>query len=241
MLMFLDDTLFQRRTLSIVLLAAAIVFVLWNIPQLDFLLYPFRLFVTFVHEAAHSLAAEFTGGRVIEFTVYGNGTGVATTMGGNRLLILPAGYLGAAFFGALLFYLANTVPYPRKIALVVGTIIMLIALFFRATGIALVVGAFTGLGLVLMGIRSGIVLNVFVLNLLAIITGLNAVLDLLFLVYNDSIGLGDIHNDAAAFAALTPGIPAWTWALVWAILAIFMLGSAVWYSVVRPLRQQELI
>ena len=238
--MFFDQPFFRRHALTMALVAGLLTFALWNIPQLDFILYPFRLFVTFIHEAGHSLMAEFTGGRVIEFTVFGNGAGVATTQGGNRLLILPAGYLGAAFFGAVLFYLTNTVPFPRKIALVVGTLMIVIALFFRATGIALVIGAFSGLALVFVGLRGGIVLNIFVLNLLSILTGLNAVFDLLFLVQNGHADLGGVQNDASAFAALTP-VPTAIWALIWALLAVFMLGSAVWFSVVRPLRQRELV
>jgi hypothetical protein len=222
--MIFDQPFFRRHALTMALVAGLLTFALWNIPQLDFILYPFRLFVTFIHEAGHSLMAEFTGGRVIEFTVFGNGAGVATTQGGNRLLILPAGYLGAAFFGAVLFYLTNTIPFPRKIALVVGTLMIVIALFFRATGIALVIGAFSGLGLVFVGL----------------LTGLNAVFDLLFLVQNGHADLGGVPNDASAFAALTP-VPTVIWALIWALLAAFMLGSAVWFSVVRPLRQREVV
>ncbi|MBZ0299122.1 MAG: M50 family metallopeptidase [Anaerolineae bacterium] len=238
--MFLEQPYFRRHALMVMLLAGVIVFVLWNIPQLDFLLFPFRLFVTYVHEAGHSVMAAFSGGRVIEFTVFSNGTGIATTQGGNRFLILPAGYLGAAFFGAVLFYLANTVPFPRKISLVVGTLMIVITLFLRASGIALLVGALSGSVLVFVGIRGSILVNMLLLNLLAALTGLNAVFDLIFLVQNSYATLGQLRNDAAAFAELTPGIPAFIWALIWAILAVFMVGSAIWFSVVRPLRQGKL-
>ncbi|MAS35122.1 MAG: hypothetical protein CL610_14015 [Anaerolineaceae bacterium] len=239
--MLFDRPLYRQQVLWIAALTGILVFVLWNIPALDFLLYPFRLFVTFVHEVGHSLMAEFTGGRGIEFTVFGNGTGIATTAGGNRLLILPAGYLGAAFFGASLFYLVNTVPIPRKLSLALGTVMILIALFMRATGMALVIGVLTGLALVFLSLRGSVGLNMLVLNLLAVLTGLNAVLDLLFVIQNSSAALGTVRNDAAAMAELTPGIPAVIWALIWALIAVFMLGSAVWYSVLRPLRQGELV
>ena len=115
--MVLDMPYFRRNALWMAVLATGVVFILWNIPQLSFILYPFRLFVTFVHEAGHALMASFTGGGVESFTVIANGTGWTKTWGGNRVLILAAGYLGAAFFGAALFYLVNTVPFPRKIAL----------------------------------------------------------------------------------------------------------------------------
>ncbi len=235
MLVF-DQPEFRRNALMVALLAGIVVFILWNIPQLSFVLYPVRLFVTFIHEAGHSVMAVFTGGHVIEFTVFDNGTGVATTAGGLRYMILPAGYLGTALFGALLFYLSNTVPFPRKLSLAVGTLTILITLFLHASGIALIIGLLTGLALIFVGLRGGIYLNVLLLNVLAILTGLNSVLDLLYLVQASGAAIGPVKNDAAAFADLTPGIPPAIWALIWAVIAIFMLGMAVWYSLVRPMR-----
>jgi hypothetical protein len=237
--MVLDMPYFRRHALLIALLAAGIVFIVWNIPQLNFVLYPFRLFVTFVHEAGHSLMAVFTGGGVESFQVFSNGTGLAVTRGGNRFLILPAGYLGAAFFGAALFYLVNTVPFPRKIALAVGTIIILISLFLGANGIALIIGVLSGLVLIFMSLRSTITINILVLNVMAIVTGLNAVMDVFSLARNSHVGLGTVQNDAAAFAMLIPGVPAAAWAFVWALLALLMVGASVWYSVIRPMRNGE--
>lgn len=237
--MVLDMPYFRRRALFMALLAAGIVFIVWNISQLSFVLYPFRLFVTFVHEAGHSLIAVFTGGVVETFVVNPDGSGFARTAGGDRFWILPAGYLGAAFFGAVLFYLVNTVPFPRKIALGLGTLLILISFFLNANGIALIIGILTGVALIYLGLRGGIELNILVLNLLAILTGLNAVLDVYMLVRNPDVGNGMVRNDAAAMAALTPGIPAVTWALIWVVLALLMLGLSVWYSVIHPLRKDS--
>lgn len=239
MLIFDDSRAFRRQALWLALAAGVIVFVLWNIPQLDFVLYPFRLFVTFIHEAGHSVAAVFSGGRVIGFEVFNNGTGLATTAGGARWLIIPAGYLGAAFFGAMMFYLANTLRYPRKISLALGTLIIIVALFLQAQNIALVIGVIFGLVLIYLGLKGGIALNVLVLDVLAILVGLNAVLDLLWLVNNTQAALGDVPNDAAAFTReIIPLVPPAIWALVWALLAITMLGMAAWYSVGRHLREE---
>src|SRR3954466_10077092 len=91
------------RRLLLAVLAAVVVFVLWNIPQLDFILYPFRLFVSYVHESGHGTAAILTGGRFEALQIFSDGSGQALTVGGSRLVVLPAGYLGAALFGAVLF------------------------------------------------------------------------------------------------------------------------------------------
>jgi hypothetical protein len=245
--MVLEDTgMFRRRALALALVAIVIVFFLWNIPQLEFILYPFRLFVTYVHEAGHGLAALITGGRFLGFEVYGNGAGQAITSGGSRFLILPAGYLGAALFGAVLFYIVNTVPYPRTISRILGVLLVGFALLFSRlisaqfmVSIAPFVGIISGLALFLLGARANRDVNILVLNILAMLTGLNAVMDLVQLVQFSDIGIGQVRNDAAAFSAeITPLVPAAVWALVWALAAVLMLGVSVWYSVIHPLRRR---
>ncbi|MCA9902860.1 MAG: M50 family metallopeptidase [Anaerolineae bacterium] len=231
------DAQFRRRALFASLGAFALALIIWNIPQLNFLLYPIRLFVTFVHESGHGLAAIASGGSLNGFQVFANGTGVATTSGGNIVLILPAGYIGAAIFGALLFYLANTLPYPRTIAVVLGIILAVITLFYTLSApVAFVVGGVSSALLILLGWRGGRGLNLVVLNFLGLTTALHAVLDLVYLIGASDSRLGAVQNDAAAFsAAVAPLIPAAVWAALWALLAVAALALAVYYSVLRRL------
>lgn len=226
------ETYRGRRAFLLTLAAGLIVLVLWNVPQLDFLLYPFRLFVTFVHEAGHGLAALLTGGRFLGFEVFPNGSGQATTAGGWRALILPAGYLGAALFGALLFYLTNRFHHARLMAALIGLLLLAFALLFaRGAGTALLVGLAFGAALLLLAWKASPDVNRLILNVLAILTGLNAVLDLWGIIGNSGASLGLVRNDAAAFAAeFTPLLPAWLWAIVWAAAAVLILGASVWYS-----------
>lgn len=229
---------FRRRALVYAGIALVIVFILWNIPQLSLLLFPFRLFVTFVHEAGHGLAAILTGGRFLSFTILPSGAGFATTAGGSSALILPAGYLGAALFGAVLFYLANTVPYPRHISAVLGALVIVIAVAFGGLlSLATVVGVVIGLLLIALGLRAHYDINLLVLNLLAMLTSLNAVLDLLYLVNSSGATVGNVRNDALAFSQTVLPLPAPVWALVWAALALAMLGVAIYYSVIHPWRR----
>jgi hypothetical protein len=235
-----EKTQFPRQAFMIVSVAAILVFILWNVPQLEFVLYPFRLFVTFVHEAGHSLMAVLTGGSVESFIVYENGTGVANVAGGNHFFILPAGYLGAAFFGAMLFYLSNTVPQSRVISVVLGGLLILTSLLLRANGIALIVGIVFGLFLIVVGYKANPTINKLLLDILAILTGLNAVLDLIYLTTNSTVALGPVRNDAAAFSGLTLGIPAVFWAFVWALIAIAMMAASVYYAFIRPIRKRSI-
>lgn len=228
----------RQRALTIALIAFVIVFILWNVPQLDFILYPVRLFVTFVHESGHALAALLTGGRVAGLTVFPDGSGVTTTFGGARLVILPAGYLGAALFGAVLFYFANTVPYPKTIsiilAILVGVITLLYTSFFST---AWLVGVGFALALAALWRYADRDINLLVLDVLATLCGLNAVLDLLGLITHIDAALGIARNDAAAFSReVAPIIPGVIWAALWALTAVIMLGAAVYFSHIRQRR-----
>jgi hypothetical protein len=236
----------RRRALIITLVAVVIVYLLWNVPQLSSLAYPFRLFVTYVHEAGHSAMAWLTGGRVLGFTVSPDGSGVAVTAGGNRALIIPAGYLGAALFGSLLFYIVNTIPRPRLISAPLGAALIVFTLLFArpdASGLplALTVGLLVGLLLLALAWKASRDINLLVLNVLAMMTALNAVLDVVGLIQHSHItvrtpGGGVIHNDAVAFSReIAPLIPPAVWALLWALIAIVMTGAAVYFSLIRPM------
>ena len=49
-----------RPQAATLLLAATISIILWFIPFAEILTYPFRLFVTFIHEGGHAIAAMLT-------------------------------------------------------------------------------------------------------------------------------------------------------------------------------------
>jgi len=232
-----NESQFQRRALMASMGAFILALIIWNIPQLSFLLYPLRLFVTFVHESGHGLAAIISGGTLNGFQVYANGTGITSTSGGNPLLILPAGYIGAAIFGSVLFYIANTVPYPRTISVILGLLLAVITLFYTGgPSVALIVGGLGSVLLILLGRRGGRGLNLIVLNFLGLMTALNAVLDLVYLIGATDSRLGDVRNDAAAFsAAISPLIPPAVWAALWALIAIAALALAVYYGILRRL------
>lgn len=252
------DAVLRRRALMVSLLALLFALFLWNIgdrtgqagagANADFLtatlaplLWPVRLFVTFVHEAGHSLAALITGGEVIGFTISPNGSGLARTAGGYPALILPAGYLGAALFGSLLFFLSSRNPkWTRGLSVFLGLSIIILTVFFSerdANGNITVqlVGIGFGVAMVALGWLAPRIINVFLLNTLAILTGLNAVMDLSYLVRNPGAGIGDVMNDAAAFAAeYTPLLPASVVAFIWSAVAVLMLGAAVYFGLFKP-------
>ncbi len=230
----------SNNRLWITALALIVVFILWNVESLSFFLYPFRLFVTYVHEAGHGTAALLTGGEFQRFEIFPNGSGFAVTRGGSQWLILPAGYLGAALFGAVLFYRTHHFHRSRLLSLALGIGLILFSILFgQVSLVALIVGVLFGVVLIVLAWYANESLNTFVLSLLAILTSLNAVFDVWSLIGNSDAMLGDVRNDAAAFSAtVAPLIPGSVWAFLWSLLAILMLGISIWLSVVRPMRKR---
>jgi len=79
-------------------------FALWKTP----LMKPMKLISVFVHEMGHATACWMTGGTVKAIEVYDNEGGVTKYTGGCRCLIIPAGYVGGAFWGMVFVILSAT-------------------------------------------------------------------------------------------------------------------------------------
>lgn len=248
----------RRQTILITILALVFALLLWNIRDVEQLVrqsdgtivtqseslsvsaitYPVRLFVTFVHEAGHSLAALLTGGEVSGFKLSPDGSGQAQVAGGSLALIAPAGYLGAALFGSLLFYVTNRIPkWTRGLSLLMGLAIIALSLSYalpdQAGNVtALITGIGFGVGLIALGWFAPRTINVFLLTTLAILTGLNAVFDLWLLVRNPGVGAG--ANDAARFSSeITPLLPTAVVAFLWAAIAVVMLLAAMYFGLIK--------
>src|SRR6185436_15229416 len=102
------------------LIATAISVVLWFIPFAEVLTYPFRIFVTFIHEGGHAIAALLTGNSVESLSVAMNASGETyTTQGGlfSQVFISSAGYIGSMIFGALLLVLIRKTVAARIVLL----------------------------------------------------------------------------------------------------------------------------
>ncbi len=250
----------RRQTILIAVLALVFALFLWNMRDIErvfvqpdgtietqgsainvsVITFPVRLFVTFVHEAGHSLAALLTGGQVEGFEVALDGSGRALVNGGNIALIAPAGYLGAALFGSLLFFLINRIPrWTRGLSFLIGLAVVILTLSYAMPSadrdaIALIVGIGFGIGLIALGWFAPRVINLFVLNTLAILTGLNAVFDVWHLVMNPGAGAGPIVNDAERFSIeVTPLLPPAVVAFMWAAIAVAMLVFAMYFGLVK--------
>lgn len=88
---------------------------------------PINLFVTYLHEFGHAFGAIISGGDVVALQVNEDGSGVTTTRGGSRKLIIMGGYIGSAIFGNLLFLIGARWPKASQFTIYTLALTMAIA------------------------------------------------------------------------------------------------------------------
>lgn len=201
-----------------------VLLVLWQVPGVGFVVYPFRLFGTFVHEISHGLAALITGGDFHRFTVSPDLSGLAWSSGGWRWVISSAGYIGSAVFGGLLILLAARGFSSRALLLALGVILAVLCLLFVRN----LFGIATGLGLAGLLLLAGARLRppwsdltLLVLALQLVLDGFNSLFTLLRLS-----AASNVQTDAMSMAQAT-GVPALVWTIVWAGISAAMLVAAL--------------
>ena len=118
------------------LLAFVVALVLWQFKPLSPVVYPLRLFVTFIHELGHGVTAVVTGGEFHKFEVKSSGAGVAWSRGGFRPVIISAGYVGTAIFGAALLLISNRAARPRHVAMGLGAAFIALTLLYSGLGLS---------------------------------------------------------------------------------------------------------
>jgi hypothetical protein len=233
------DEFSTSQTLTLIGLAGLTTLFLVLLPWLSGLAYPFRLLLTIVHELGHGVAALLTGGEFIRFVIFPNGAGLATTAGGWRWVVVPAGYVGGALFGAVLIGLGRSHRWSRVTLGLIGAVMVLLSLRYGIPSIwghGVLDGLLTTLsGMLLGGFFLWVALKatpgwiIFLLHLVAIQAGVTAFSDLMTVLGLSLHFFNAPANDAQTMAELT-FIPAIIWALLWVIVAVLLIGGAIWVT-----------
>jgi len=235
-----NDARPQAMTL---LLAAILSIALWFIPFAEILSYPFRIFVTFIHEGGHALAALVTGNSVQSLSVAMNGSGETyTTQGGlfSQMLVSSAGYIGAMTYGALLLVLIRRSVAARLVLVGSAAVVFALTTVFGVVKpvMAGTWGSLSGLPFTLL---AGVLISVglfavarfasarvatFLVSFLAVQCVLNALLDLKTVFFLSSPFATTVPTDALNMANAT-GVPAIVWSVVWISLSVLILAVTV--------------
>lgn len=226
-----------RPQATLLLTAAAVSIILWFIPFAELLTYPFRLFVTFIHEGGHALAALLTGNSVASLSIATNASGETyTSQGGiiSQIMVASAGYLGAMTYGALLLVLIRRSVAARVVLIGSAGLILSLTLIYGLfkpilSGVALsgipftlLTGVLLSLGLVAVAKFANGRVATFFVSFLAVQCILNALLDLKTVFFLSTPFAASVPTDAVNMAIAT-GIPALFWTVSWIAISVGIL------------------
>ena len=227
----------NARPQAMTLLAAsAISIVLWFVPFAEVVTYPFRIFVTFIHEGGHAIVAVLTGDSVESLRIAVNASGETySTKGGlfSQVLVASAGYVGAMTYGALLLILIRKAVSARLVLLASAGLIFGLTLIYglfkpvmSGNTLTFLAGAFLSVGLVAVAKFASPRAGSFFVCFLAVQCVMNALLDLKTVFFLSSSFAPTVPTDALNMATAT-GIPALLWTVIWIAIAFAILGAAI--------------
>ena len=209
------STLFKRYiALFLIFIAIGL---LWNTP----FIYPIKIFVVFMHEVSHGLAAIATGGRIVEIQINPQQGGHALTQGGSRFWTLTAGYLGSLLWGGLILLLAARTHFDKGISILIGLGMIAISIAFGDSLFTYLFGIGFGAVLIAIGVYLSEAINDWVLRIIGVTSCLYAILD----IKSDVLDRANLRSDARMLSEVT-GIPTEIWGGLWIIVAI---GLTLWF------------
>ena len=205
-----------KRYIALLLIFIAIGF-LWN----TLFVYPLKIFVVFMHEVSHGLAAIATGGRIVEIQINPQQGGHALTQGGSRFWTLTAGYLGSLLWGGLILLLAARTRLDKAISILIGIGMVAISIGFGESTFTYLFGIGFGVALVAIGFYLPEAVNDWVLRIIGVTSCLYAILD----IKSDVLDRANLRSDARMLSEIT-GIATEIWGVLWILIAI---GLTVWF------------
>ena len=208
-------TIFQRY-IALLLIFIGIGF-LWNTP----FVYPLKIFVVFMHEVSHGLAAIATGGSIVEIQINPQQGGHALTQGGSRFLTLTAGYLGSLLWGGLILLLAARTRLDKAISILIGIGMVAISIGYGESTFTYLFGIGFGVALVAIGFYLPEAVNDWVLRIIGVTSCLYAILD----IKSDVLDRSNLRSDARMLSEVT-GVPTEVWGVLWILIAI---GLTLWF------------
>ncbi|KAI5825527.1 hypothetical protein K523DRAFT_250917 [Schizophyllum commune Tattone D] len=215
----------QRNTLIVAAVYILVIAILWHVPYLNMIIYPFKLLTVGFHEMSHAFAGLLTCAHIHSIELDPNEGGATSMSGGISWITLPAGYLGSSFIGACLIACGfNT--NASKVASIVLAVFFLFTLWWARRDWltwVLILGM-SGLIVLFWFVAGGVALRYLVLFI-----GVMSCLYVLWDVVDDTISRKINSSDASQFAKICGCCPSQVWGVLWLLIAFvfFALGIIV--------------
>ena len=226
---------FVERERNLLIACLVLVFAL-NVSTGRYVLYPFMIISTWVHELCHGIAAILMGGFIAKLEIFKDGSGLChsggVTSNFGRGFVASAGYPGTSVIGCILLLFRRTTLGPTIGTIFLGSLMVLsCALWVRNTW-GLVVLLIEGFVLILLGWKLPAVLLDNLYAFVAVTVSLNA-----FESIHDLFASGDMYvggevttTSDAHTVADTWGLYYLEWAIIWLCISVFMSAVGIIFA-----------
>ncbi|EUC35460.1 hypothetical protein COCCADRAFT_90871 [Bipolaris zeicola 26-R-13] len=211
----------QGVTLGVIGAYVVVIALLWNLPYVRWVLWPFKMLVIAFHEFSHAITAVCTGGRVESISLDPHEGGVTHMRGGKQIVTLPAGYLGSSLIGALLTFCGFNIVASKVASIVLGVCFLLTLWWARKDWLTIltILGS-VGLLVGFWFIEHGEALRFLVL-FIGVMSSLYSVWDIC-----DDLILRKVNSSDASVFAKRYGGSSQCWGVIWSIVSLlFMVGG----------------
>ena len=198
-----------------------LLFLLWNTP----VVIPLKILIVFLHELSHALATLLTGGSVVDLSLSPQQGGHVISRGGNRFVVLSAGYLGSLFLGVALLVIAVQTKLDRVAVALFGVVTLMITALYIRDLFPFVFCSITGLGMLAVARYLDRRLN----DLLLRVIGLASMIYVPFDIFDDTIRRSGVRSDAYMLAEEFGG-PTLFWGGLWFVLSLAVIVWCVKYG-----------
>ena len=231
----------QAVTLGVIIAYVVAIAILWNVPYLKMILWPFKvrsqqhapsspflahvllqMLVIAFHEFGHAITAVFTGGKVESITLDPNEGGVTRMRGGISAITLPAGYLGSSLIGALLTFCGFDIVASKVASIVLG-VCFLLTLWWGKRDWLTIITVLLAVGLLIACwfIKHAEALR-FVVLFIGVMSSLYSVWDIC-----DDLILRKVNSSDASVFAKRYGGSSQCWGIIWSVISVLIMAVGI--------------
>ncbi|KAJ6606538.1 peptidase M50B-like-domain-containing protein [Mycena vulgaris] len=213
----------QRTTLIVAGCYIIAIAILWHVPYLNKIIYPFKLLTVGFHEMSHAIMGVLTCATIHSIQLDPDEGGATSMSGGIQWLTLPAGYLGSSLIGAALIACGFDTN-ASKIAVIVLGVFFLFTLWWARRNLLTWVLILGMAGLIIL---FWFVKNSVALRFLVLFIGVMSDMYVLWDVIDDTIARKVNSSDAYAFSRICGCFPSQVWGVIWLLQALIFFAAGV--------------
>ncbi|KAL7963618.1 peptidase M50B-like domain-containing protein [Trichoderma compactum] len=212
----------QAVTLGVIAGYVVAIAILWNVPYLRMILWPFKMLVIAFHEFGHAITAILTGGHVKSISLDPHEGGVTHLTGGISAITLPAGYLGSSIIGALLTMCGFDIVASKVASIVLG-VCFLLTIWWGKRDWLTILTILLAVGLL---IGCWFIVHAEALRFVVLFIGVMSSLYSVWDICDDLILRKVNESDASVFAKRYGG-SSQCWGVIWSIVSVLFMAVGI--------------